>query len=220
MDTSEAQAVNLDNILERFQEACDNSLSIYYKALQLYNAHSDIFPQIMRNMMIEYVVLQMFGKWEKFLEDIFIEYMLGGQSQNGDAPNRYVSPLDRDHAYRMIQNVNLYPDWSDIDKVLKNAYNFFEQGGPFAVLQTVKSEITSLKKIRNAIAHTSNRAKTDFKKLVQGKIGYLPDGIVPATFLIEFNVGRRRGSHTYCEHYITYLKDTAKLLVEYNSEEL
>ena len=51
--------------------------------------------------------------------------MLGGCSLNGDIVNKYVNPIDRDHAYRMIQNVNLYPDWSDIDKVLKNANDFF-----------------------------------------------------------------------------------------------
>ena len=57
--------------------------------------------------------------------------MLGGCSLNGDIVNKYVNPIDRDHAYRMIQNVNLYPDWSDIDKVLKNANDFFEACGPF-----------------------------------------------------------------------------------------
>lgn len=74
----------------------------------------------MRNMMVEYVVMQLFSKWEKFLEEVFIEYMLGGCSLNGDIVNKYVNPIDRDHAYRMIQNVNLYPDWSDMQKIIQN----------------------------------------------------------------------------------------------------
>ena len=126
---------------------------------------------------------------------------------------------DRNHAYKMIQNVNLYPDWSDVEKVLTNARNFFENGGSFEILKTVKAELTSFKKVRNSIAHISIRSKRDFENLVQGKVGYLPDGITPAKFLIEFKTGRERNAPTYCEHYIAYLKDTAKMLVEYSPGE-
>lgn len=209
----------LDNLLIEFEEECNNDLKIYFTSLQLYNEHSDIFSETMRNMLVEYTILGLFGKWEKFLEEIFIEYMLGGHSCNGISAIRYVSPIDKEHAYRMIQNVNLYPDWSDVDKILTNARNFFEGGGAFEILKTLKSDITSLKKVRNAIAHTSIRAKKDFENLVQGKVGHLPDGISPARFLIEYKIGRERDSSTYCEYYITYLRDTAKILVEFNNLE-
>ena len=221
MDIPEtAEEPCLDALLLQFETECDNNLNVYFLSLQLYNEHSEIFSETMRNMMVEYVVLKLFGKWEKFLEVIFIEYMLGGYSQCGDLVNRYVNPLDRDHAYRIIQNVNLYPDWSDVEKILTNARNFFENGGPSEILKTIKSEITSLKKIRNAIAHTSTRAQKDFENLVRGKIGYLPEGISPAKFLIEFKTGRQRNDPTYCEFYISYLKNTAKLLVQYHRNEI
>ena len=210
----------LDKLLENFETECDYNLSLYASSLQLYIDHSDLFSEMMRNMVVEYAILKLFGKWEKFLEDIFIEYMLGEHSRNGQMVNRYVNPINREHAYKMIQNVNLYPDWSDVEKILTNARNFFENGGAFEILKTVKAELTSLKKVRNSIAHISIRAKKDFENLVQGKIGYLPDGITPAKFLIEFRTGRERNAPTYCEHYIAYLKDTAKLLIEYNSEEV
>lgn len=195
---------HLDTLLEEFEIECDSNLNLYATSLQLYIEHSDLFSEIMRNMIVEYAILKLFGKWEKFLEDIFIEYMLGGC---------------REHAYKMIRNVNLYPDWSDVEKVLTNARNFFENGGSFEILKTVKAELTSFKKVRNSIAHISIRAKKDFENLVQGKVGYLPDGITPAKFLIEFKTGRERNAPTYCEHYIAYLKDTAKMLVEYSPEE-
>mgnify|MGYP007033174029 CR=1 FL=1 len=210
---------HLDTLLEEFEIECDSNLNLYATSLQLYIEHSDLFSETMRNMIVEYAILKLFGKWEKFLEDIFIEYMLGGCSRNGQIVNRYVSPVDREHAYKMIQNVNLYPDWSDVEKVLTNARNFFENGGSFKILKTVKAELTSFKKVRNSIAHISIRAKRDFENLVQGKVGYLPDGITPAKFLIEFKTGRERNAPTYCEHYIAYLKNTAKMLVEYSPEE-
>lgn len=210
---------NLDTLLTEFNNECDKDLNIFYAALQLNNEQPDVFSVMMRNMLVEYTVLMLFGKWEKFLEDTFTEYMIGGHSCNGQIVNRYVMPIDKEHAYRMIQNVNLYPDWSDIEKVLTNARNFFENGGAYEFLKTAKAEITSLKKVRNAIAHTSMRAKKDFENLVQGKIGYLPDGISPAIFLIEHKVTRQRGAPTYCEHYIAYLKTIARMVVEYSSEE-
>lgn len=220
MDMPEAEESRLDKLLLEFEVECDNNLNVYFTSLQLYNEHSDLFSETMRNMMVEYTVLKLFGKWEKFLEDIFIEYMLGGHSQRGDSVNRYVNPIDKEHAYRIIQNVNLYPDWSDVEKILTNARNFFEDGGAFEILKTIKSEITSLKKVRNAIAHTSTRAQKDFENLVQGKVGYLPEGILPAKFLIEFKTGRQRNAPTYCEHYISYLRNTAKILVEYHRREI
>lgn len=210
---------HLDVLLDNFEAECEDDLKVYSTSIQLYNEHSNLFTETMRNMMIEYAVLRLFGRWEKFLEDIFIEYMLGGRSRNGRKAVRYVSPVDKGHAYRMIQNVNLYPDWSDTEKVLINARNFFENGGAFEILKTMKAELTSLKKVRNSIAHISVRAKNDFEKLVQGKVGYLPDGITPAKFLIEYRNGKKRSSPTYYEHYISYLKDTARMLVEYGHED-
>ena len=82
MDTSEVQDRNLDCILEKFQKECDDSLNIYFQSLRLYNEHSDLFSETMRNMMVEYVVMQLFSKREKFLEEVFIEYMLGVCSLN------------------------------------------------------------------------------------------------------------------------------------------
>ena len=220
MDMTETVEYSLDILLEDFESECDNNLNIYFNALKLYNDHPDMFPEMMRDMVVEYVVLKLFGKWEEFLEEIFIEYMLGSRSEYGDPTHRYVNPVDKAHAYRMIQNVNLYPDWSDVEKILINARNFFENGGAFEVLKTIKADITSLKKVRNAIAHTSSRAKKDFENLVQGKIGYLPEGITPARFLIEFKVRRQRNAPTYCEYYISYLKDTAKILVQYHQSDV
>ena len=220
MDMTETVKYSLDILLEGFESECDNNLNIYFDALKLYNDHSDMFSEMMRDMVVEYVVLRLFGKWEKFIEDIFIEYMLGGRSEYGDAAHRYVNPVDKAHAYRMVRNVNLYPDWSDVEKILINACNFFENGGAFEVLKTIKTDITSLKKVRNAIAHTSCRAKKEFENLVQGKIGYLPEGITPAGFLIEFKVSRQRNAPTYCEYYISYLKDIARMLVQYHQSDV
>ena len=208
----------LDGFLEEFQAECDNAVSLYHTALALHNTQPEMFSEAMKNMLTESVVLQLFGRWERFLESIFIEYMCGGKSANGSAAVRYVFPTGAEHAYQLVQNVNAYPDWADLEKVSKNANNFFENGGPFGVLNTMKAEINAIRKVRNAIAHTSKNATEKFEDLVRGKVGYLPERITPAKFLSEYKIGKRKKDPTFCEHYIEYLKSVAGILVEYSVE--
>lgn len=72
--------------------------------------------------------------------------------------------------------------------------NFFENGGSFKLLKTLKGELYSIKKIRNAIAHTSKKAKQDFENLVRGKVGHLPTDISPVKFVSEYKKGVNKDS--------------------------
>lgn len=215
---ADAEHAPIDALFDRFQQDCSDYLDVYYKALALHNEQPEVFSEKMRDMLIEHIFVQMFSKWEKYLESIFIEYMLGESSLCNGSFVRYANPVDREHAYSMIQNVNQYPDWADIEKVLKNARNFFENGGPFEILATLKGDIVAIRKLRNSIAHLSVKARLEFENLVRGKVGFLPDGITPAKFLVEYKVGRKKADPTYCEYYIRYLNDTAKLLIEFNPD--
>lgn len=215
----EQSYTKLDDLLIDFQVKCDGDLGIYISILRLYNTNPADFPKHMRDMLIEHIVVKLFSEWERFLGNAFINYMLGEKSSNGVAPVRYAMPLDFDHAYRLIQNVNQYPDWSDIEKVLTNANNFFEQGGAFSILKTMKSDLNALKKLRNAIAHTSYRARKDFENLVQGKVGYLPEGITPARFLVDYKTPPTKNGVTFLEYYIAYLKSVADIIVNFSGEQ-
>ena len=57
MDMTETVEYSLDILLEDFESECDNNLNIYFNALKLYNDHPDMFPEMMRDMVVEYVVL-------------------------------------------------------------------------------------------------------------------------------------------------------------------
>ncbi len=209
----------LDEHLNDFKSKCDWALQVYFDAVSLYNENKVVgFTLDMRDMMIENVVLNIYSSWEQFLENIFIAYMLGNKSDNGMTVVKYVSPIDNDHAYKLIKNVTLYPDWTDIDKILINADNFFKNGGAFKILRTLKGELNAIKKIRNAIAHTSQKAKQDFENIVRGSVGHLPANITPVKFLSEYKKGTRRNSPTYFEYYIEFLRDSATMLVEFQND--
>ena len=186
----------------------------YYDTVFISNS-SNLFSTDMRNMIVENMFLKMYNSWECFLENVFIEYMLGKQSENGVAPEKYVFPLDTLHAYNMIKNVSNYPDWTDVEKILTNARNFFKDGGAFLILETLKTEINHIKRIRNYIAHSSLKARKDFENLVRYEIGHLPSDISAAIFLVDYEKETQSQRITYYEYYLEYLKDSATMIIEY-----
>lgn len=209
----------LDNHLDKLKKQCDWALKMYYDTLSLYNENSmGGFTSDMKDMIIENVILKTYSCWERFLENVFISYMLGAKSDNGDEVITYVSPKDIEHAYKLIKNVTPYPDWTDINKILVNAENFFEDCGSFKVLKTINADLNAIKKIRNAIAHISKSAKQEFENLVRGKVGHLPDNITPVKFLSNYRINKRRNSSSYFEYYIEFLKNSAIMLVEFRNE--
>ena len=209
----------LDEELADFMSACNSILGQFFSVLSLYNEKSiDGFSSDIMNLVVESLFLKACGYWESFIEKIFIYYMLGNKSEKGDSIKLYVSPRDYTHAYNLIKNVSIYPDWTDTAKILINAENFFENGGPFCLLKTLKGQLSHIKTIRNAIAHTSLKATQDFDDLVRGLIGHLPDNINPSIFLSEYKNGKKKTSPTYFEYYLRFLTDSAIMLVEYKPE--
>ena len=209
----------LDDHLTNFRSKCDWALQVYFDTVSLFNENQvNGFTADMNYMIIENIILTVYSSWEKFLEDTFISYMQGNISENGTAITVYVSPTSDDHAYNLIKNVTTYPDWTDVNKIMINAGNFFENGGPFQLLLTLKGDINAVKKIRNAIAHTSRKAREDFENLVRGKVGHLPNDITPAKFVSEYKTGNRRADPTFFEYYVNFLKDSAAMLVEYQAD--
>lgn len=207
----------LDYHLSLFHEVCNSKLEVYYNVLQMYNNEKDypLFTKNIRDMLVDYSILCIYSSWEKFLENIFISYMMGEKSNTGDSVNLYVHPVNEEHAYNLIKSTNQYPEWSDIEKVLVYAYNFFEDGGSFKFLSTMKTELNALKKIRNCIAHSSIKALKDFEDLVRGNIGYLPTNITTASYVIDYGPKKINPRCSYYEYYLQYLKNASTMLVEY-----
>ena len=208
----------IDEILFSYQKENDELLELFYSSCAMKERFPEAYSEKMHYIFVEHILLTAYRNWEFFIEKVFIRYMLGDFSKKGKPVQRFVYPKDENHAYEMIKNVRLYPDWSDIDIILTYAENFFEDGGAFIYLRTMKGELYSIKKIRNAIAHNSLKAKREFENLVQGKIGFLPNNITPADFLANHKIGKKKTDMLYIEYYIDFLKNAAEMLVQYNAE--
>lgn len=197
-----------ESIFRDFEKVCGDSLNAYSEACRLYNESPPRISIAMRDMLVEHILLNLFVKWEFFLENLCIAYMLGAPDMSGTRPKRYVLPRDRAHALQLIQNGKLFPDWTNIDTVANYSDMFFEGDGLFKVLKGM-NPITEIKTIRNAIAHASGMAAAKFSSLVRGKNMPMSDEMTPARFLCE---NRPHRTQTYCEYYIEYLRDAAGML--------
>ncbi len=110
---------------------------------------------------IEFIVssafLKLFIAWEGFLEKSFISYLTGELSLDGGILTKYANPIDTSHAHKIIIGTQKYVDWSNIEIVNRISSLFFENAQPYtSVLNSIARELSELRTIRNAAAHTSS----------------------------------------------------------------
>jgi hypothetical protein len=119
----------------------------------------DFFNKNMRDLITEYSFVKLYLFWEYFLEQVFIKFCLGYEGVNKKKVVVYITPRDLDHAYNMIRGNNAYPDWTSVDKVLKSANDYFENGATFEILKLGHVDLTDMKVIRNSLSHMSINSK-------------------------------------------------------------
>jgi hypothetical protein len=202
---------------ELFIKFCSEISTYAFNAQNIYNnvlIDKIIFTESMRNFIVDHAFLNIYINWEHYIEGIFLGFMLGCKGLKGGIPTKYVAPTTIDHAYKIVSGINTYPDWSDMSKVLTLAQNFFENSGPFSLLMTIKSNLSAIKKVRNNIAHMSNKSQIEFENLVRSLVGFLPENINTSSFLIEYNVKNVNPNTTYFQYYIDALQSIAKALID------
>jgi len=155
---------------------------------------------------VELAFLKCFIIWETFQEEAFICYLLGESPPNEEKIVRYFFPDNREHAKKLYIDQRGFSDWTTPETVIERAEVVFESGGLFKrALSPRMVELKEIKKIRNAIAHRSGQAKSQFEKIVRSHIGYYPRKMSPGRFLISRIGG---GVKTYFKFYLEILKDT------------
>jgi hypothetical protein len=123
-------------------------------------------------------------------------------------------------AQRLAEAVLGHPDedkwveWSSLEVALKRVSTHLGATNRYTkITQPHKDSIARLKRLRNAVAHKSDKAWSDFKSTAQ-KAPYS----LPATSMKGLTVGRLISAHQVAgksifEHSITALRDVAKTLV-------
>jgi hypothetical protein len=88
---------------------------------------------------------------------------------------------------------------------------FLRDGEPYAqALANVSSDLADMVKIRNRIAHRSERATAEFLELVRRKLGHVPQGMSPGRFLRGTDAG---ATVRRLDAYLVQLRLTAAAIV-------
>lgn len=160
---------------------------------------------MIRSYVITYAFLKFYKAWECFLEQCFIAYSLGEKSLSGNAPTRFINPVDEDHAERIIRGAALFPDWTKADEVLALASNLFLDGAPFnSELRSIASVLKEAKTIRNAIGHNSQKCREAFNSLIRNKYLASKVGISVSDFLIA---QKSPNAKPFFEEYFSLLQN-------------
>lgn len=136
--------------------------------------------------------------WEEFVESVFVRYLADATSPGGyQARQRAGAAVSLQHAYELVAGQSGYDpqrhylSWSSPSDVLARADIFFYQGQPFrAAFGHWRERLQDAAKIRNRVAHASQKARREFKSVAlkhlgKAKDGKLPQGYSPGDLLVE-----------------------------------
>lgn len=132
--------------------------------------------------------LSMVSAWEEFAEQLFYRYMIGGATESGYAPKLRLGPCDSiRHAIEVLSGSSRHSDrfgkWNDFAWVLEKASIFFVKGTPFSAVPTLfRERLSDAQIVRNRVAHSSAKARAQFRRLANRTMGSAEDSRLPRGF--------------------------------------
>lgn len=198
MNTIEECYNGFVKIYDDYNEMLSDSTILYQQNIG-YDGH--FFSKKIYDAIVEHCFIQIFLAWENFLENSFILYLNAKADLQGRVYVRYGTPKDNEHAYNMIKGTKNYPDWTNLNDVKYLAKIYFENGGPFSILENMPVEFDDIKNIRNRISHNSEKSTKAFERVLIKTIMQTTNVSV-GDFLMMF----KDNSQTYFSYYMDYLK--------------
>ena len=121
---------------------------------------------------IELAFMGVCAAWEDFLEATIVRYLARAETASGYKPSlRVGNCLSMSHAFEVISGKPGYnPEehfmtWTNPTAVIKLAEVFFTKGAPYkAPLARECNRLRQAVKIRNRVAHASEKCKSDFRE--------------------------------------------------------
>jgi len=127
--------------------------------------------------------LNLFVEFERLLDELFFG-LLSGDISTSLPVVRIVPPISSDLARSILLIGKNYLDWLPYENTLERAKVFFQDGMPFTLLNDQnRSNLSRYVYIRNAIAHRSDYAVSQFIKHIIGDSKLPPRERTPVGFL-------------------------------------
>jgi hypothetical protein len=170
--------VALAQILADFVASVSQCEALIAHAHQVDGAGSSVLPPLDREQITVAALLNMHVAWEVFLESSMTELMIGSATINGNQPVRFVSPPTQQAANQLIVGVMRFFDFANTENVRKMVPMYFQNGYPFEPhISAVFSDLSDLRTMRNASAHTSTTTQSTLEALARRIFGAPRPGI-------------------------------------------
>ncbi len=165
-------------------------------------------PRDARSFVTEAAVLKIFIAWEKFLEQSFLEYLMGSPTTTGSFLTCYLKPVSLDHANLVLIGTQRYVDWGNPDIVIRLAKLYFDGGAPYQVaISAILTDLIDFRSIRNAAAHLSTSTSKQLDQLALRKLGRAVVGV--SVYELVTAADPRVPSKTVLQSYIDSLEAAA-----------
>lgn len=130
-------------------------------------------------------LLKLMANWESFLEEGFLRYLCGAHCRSGYVPT-LINPPSRTlaDARAAIYGARDYVSWAP-NSTRMRAAGKFAGGDPYdSALGSIAATLTEMTAVRNRIAHFSEYAMEEFRQVVRQRLGFVPRGVTPGSFLL------------------------------------
>ena len=184
----------------RALEATISKISI---AINPQTAQASLHPK-QRLQVAELAFMGVVSAWEEFLERTLVRYLAGASSASGSYPSpKYGSANSILHAYQILSQKAKYdpsrhflkandPDW-----ILSTA-DFHFHSHPYSIIHPHLEILKHGVKVRNRIAHASQKCRTEFKSTALNMLGTqgpnLRQGYSPGDLLLSTLMGGQMGT--------------------------
>ncbi|MGY6588813.1 MAG: hypothetical protein ACXIUB_11080 [Wenzhouxiangella sp.] len=180
--------MSLSDCVSDFRSGVSKINTIIQKAYDTDSGGNDIFSDYQKHFIVSSAFLKMFIYWESFIEESFVNYLIGEASTDGTYVNRFVTPNNRTHALKLLIGTQKYVDWANHEIVKRLANLYLEDGEPFSTnISAITTDLADLKTIRNAAAHLSSTTQHPLDALASRVLGRQVSNTVVGQFIVQLH---------------------------------
>ena len=180
--------MSLSDTLAEFRAGITKANNLISMAYEQDSNGNDIFDEKKKDFVISSAFLKMFIYWESFIEGSFCKYLTGELSTDGTGVTCFVSPNDREHALKILIGTQKYVDWANHEIVKQLAKLYLENGEPLVSnMASISRELSDLKTVRNAAAHSSSTTQRPIDALSTRILGRTISNTDVTSFMMELH---------------------------------
>jgi hypothetical protein len=197
--------ISTKTVRKEFENAISTALRIYgpvrHDCVWNYESinESTFHPRVAFKV-VGLAFLSIVAAWEEYIENSFLRYMAGAKSESSYSPKLRIGKCkSTTHAIQVLTGVVNSNDatrflrWNDYDWVSARASIFFQKGEPYSRISTgFQQRLKDAQIIRNRVAHSSSKARHQFRRMTNLNIGEpanspMDYGFSPGKYLVYNN---------------------------------